>query len=111
MQKSCFSRIKNNFEKFGSCPSHLFCLALPQDLQAHIRRLTLQRATKGEAAGGTQGSPWRPEVIEARGGGPPSAGAAPGRPELKGSIGEGPNHSNFSHQSSVKILSKFNTIR
>ena len=27
-------------------------------------------------------------------------------PELKGSIGEGPNHSNFSDQSSVKILSK-----
>ena len=29
-------------------------------------------------------------------------------PELKGSIGEGSNHSNFSHQSSVKIMSKFN---
>ena len=28
-------------------------------------------------------------------------------PELKGSIGEGPNQTNFSHQSSVKILSKF----
>ena len=26
--------------------------------------------------------------------------------ELKGSIGEGPNHSNFSDQSSVKILAK-----
>ena len=26
---------------------------------------------------------------------------------LKGSIGEGPNHSNFSDQSSVKILAKF----
>ena len=26
---------------------------------------------------------------------------------LKGSIDEGPNHSNFSHQSSGKILSKF----
>ena len=25
------------------------------------------------------------------------------RPKLKGSIGEGSNHSNFSHQSSVKI--------
>ena len=31
--------------------------------------------------------------------------------ELKGSIGEGPNHSNFSHQSSVKILSKFRNFR
>ena len=30
---------------------------------------------------------------------------------LKGSIGEGPNHSNFSHQSSVKILSKFRNFR
>ena len=30
--------------------------------------------------------------------------------KLKGSIGEGPNHSNFSHQSSVKILSKFITF-
>ena len=30
-------------------------------------------------------------------------------PKLRGSIGEGSNHSNFSHQSSVKILSKFNT--
>ena len=29
---------------------------------------------------------------------------------LKGSIGEGPNHSNFSLQSSVKILSKFSTF-
>ena len=27
-------------------------------------------------------------------------------PKLKGSIGEGSNHSNFSHQSSVQILSK-----
>ena len=31
-------------------------------------------------------------------------------PKLKGSIGEGSNHSNFSHQSSVKILSKFNAF-
>ena len=31
------------------------------------------------------------------------------RPELKGSIGEGPNHSNFSHQSSVKILANLNS--
>ena len=31
--------------------------------------------------------------------------------ELKGSIGEGPNHSNFSHQSSVKVLSKFRNFR
>ena len=28
------------------------------------------------------------------------------RPKLKGSIGEGPNHSNFSDRSSVKILAK-----
>ena len=28
-------------------------------------------------------------------------------PQLKGSIGEGPNHSNFSDQSSVRIRSKF----
>ena len=32
-------------------------------------------------------------------------------PELKGSIGEGSNHSNFSHQSSVKFLSKFRNCR
>ena len=31
-------------------------------------------------------------------------------PKLKGSIGEWSNHSNFSHQSSVKILSKFNAF-
>ena len=31
--------------------------------------------------------------------------------KLKGSIGEGPNHSNFSHQSLVKILSKFRNFR
>ena len=31
-------------------------------------------------------------------------------PGLKGSIGEGPNHSNFSNQSSVKTLSKFNAF-
>ena len=31
-------------------------------------------------------------------------------PELKGSIGEGPNHSNFSDQSSVKIVSEFRKI-
>ena len=30
--------------------------------------------------------------------------------ELKDSIGEGSNHSNFSHQSSVKILSKLNAF-
>ena len=28
----------------------------------------------------------------------------PGEPELKGSIGEGPNHSNFSDRSSARIL-------
>ena len=32
-------------------------------------------------------------------------------PELKGSIGEVPNHSNFSDRSSVKILSKFRGFR
>ena len=32
-------------------------------------------------------------------------------PKLKGSIGEGPNHSNFSDRSSVKILSKFKNFR
>ena len=31
-------------------------------------------------------------------------------PKLKGSIGEGSNHSNYSHQSSVKILSKSNAF-
>ena len=31
-------------------------------------------------------------------------------PKFEGSIGEGSNHSNFSHQSSVKILSNFNAI-
>ena len=31
--------------------------------------------------------------------------------KLKGSIGEGSNHSNFSHQSSVKILAKFSNSR
>ena len=30
--------------------------------------------------------------------------------KLKGSIGEGSNHSKFSHQSSVKIMSKFSTF-
>ena len=46
--------------------------------------------------------------------GAPDAGTAHHRPrrrfpspKLKGSIGEGSNHSNFSHQSSVKIRSKF----
>ena len=38
-----------------------------------------------------------------------AAGAEGRRPGLKGSIGEGSNHSNFSHQSSVKTLSKFCT--
>ena len=33
--------------------------------------------------------------------------AKPSITELKGSIGETPNHSNFSGRSSVKILSKF----
>ena len=31
--------------------------------------------------------------------------------ELKGSIGEGPNQTNYSDQSSVKILSKFRNFR
>ena len=41
-----------------------------------------------------------------RGGGRRGARLAPGRrgPSLKGSIGEGPNRSNFSDQSSVRIL-------
>ena len=41
------------------------------------------------------------------------SGVQPGQsvPELKGSIGEGPNHSNFSDQSSVKILAKFGNFR
>ena len=34
---------------------------------------------------------------------PRAAAAAPPRPKLKGSIGEGSNHSNFSDQSSVRI--------
>ena len=44
---------------------------------------------------------------------PALAAAADGQSalKLKGSIGEGSNHSNFSHQSSVKILSKFNAFR
>ena len=33
------------------------------------------------------------------------------QPELKGSIGEGPNHSNFSDRSTVKILAKFRNFR
>ena len=33
------------------------------------------------------------------------------RPELKGSIGEGPNQSNFSDRSSVRIHSKFRNFR
>ena len=44
------------------------------------------------------------DEVEARAGeGPPEDAA---EPELKGSIGEGPNHSNFSDRSSVRILSK-----
>ena len=35
---------------------------------------------------------------------------APRYPKLKGSIGEGPNHSNFSDRSSVRILSEFNAF-
>ena len=38
---------------------------------------------------------------------PPAACAA----WLKGSIGEGPNHSNYSDQSSVRIRSKFRNLR
>ena len=33
------------------------------------------------------------------------------RLELKGSIGEGPDHSNFSDRSSVRILSQFRNFR
>ena len=32
------------------------------------------------------------------------------KPGLKGSIGEEPNHSNFSDQSSVKIVSEFRIV-
>ena len=32
------------------------------------------------------------------------------QPKLKGSVGEGPNQTNYSDQSSVKILSKFNAF-
>ena len=31
--------------------------------------------------------------------------------ELKGSVGEGPNHSNYSDRSSVRILAKFRNFR
>ena len=36
---------------------------------------------------------------------------AGGVPELKGSIGEGPNQTNYSDQSSVRILAKFRNFR
>ena len=35
----------------------------------------------------------------------------PQLPELKGSIGEGPNQTNYSDQSSVRILAKFRNFR
>ena len=35
---------------------------------------------------------------------PPTSSQSPWHPELKGSIGEGSNHSNFSDRSSVRIL-------
>ena len=38
--------------------------------------------------------------------GPGGRALSVARPKLKGSIGEGPNHSNYSDQSSVKILSE-----
>ena len=46
-------------------------------------------------------------------GGPPGGGGHGRRhePKLKGAMGEGSNHSNFSHQSSFKILSKFRNFR
>ena len=31
--------------------------------------------------------------------------------ELKGSVGEGPNHSNYSDRSSVRIIAKFRNFR
>ena len=47
----------------------------------------------------------RGEVLVVPGGGLTDAGEP--HPKLKGSIGEGSNHSNFSHQSSVNIVSEF----
>ena len=35
----------------------------------------------------------------------------PSLTELKGSVGEGPNHSNYSDRSSVRILAKFRNFR
>ena len=38
---------------------------------------------------------------------PPAAAA----PELKGSVGEGPNQTNYSDQSLIRILAKFKNFR
>ena len=35
----------------------------------------------------------------------------PPEPELKGSVGEGPNQTNYSDQSSVRIFAKFRNFR
>ena len=53
----------------------------------------------------------RPEGGKPEGGKPESGKPAGGKPKLKGSIGEEPNHSNFSDRSSVRILSKFRNFR
>ena len=40
-----------------------------------------------------------------------ASGFIPSAAKLKGSIGQGPNHSNFSDRSSVRILPKFRNFR
>ena len=74
-------------------------------LIAQPRRLSLRRANsefqKLGMRGGTPGCA-----------GPSRNSRSASAPKLKGSIGEGSNHSNFSHQSSVKILtSEQNSVK
>ena len=41
----------------------------------------------------------------------PVRNPAPRQPELKGSVGEGPNQTNYSNRSSVRFLAKFRNFR
>ena len=76
----------------------------PRPGKAQVRLLlTLARHIGGHLAAGVEGVARLLNAVLAQ-----EPVCAPG---LKGSVGEGPNQTNYSDQSSVKILSKFGNFR
>ena len=91
------------FEWFGPSPIEPFNLGrsrraskISHPLVRRVRGVAEEEGAAARAAAGPRAAPAEP----------------PGRaPELKGSVGEGPNQTNYSDRSSVRILAKFRNFR